>query len=223
MPPWGYAPSLGYSDGDAHGGFKPNTTFPHGTPQRSSPTGFSHDPRTPSPAFNAGLNTQYNYSPLAYSSALPVAPLRRGALSFVPSSVLQFNHTDADMDKIITSGSVVAASCPRFGVQDETMDTANNIDDELDDAEEEGGVVSIDQITGANQNADTYWGRIKTVFDERKLVDPDFANIHMDRGDKAMANPWATIQTACNKWHGIVEEVAARPKSGANVKGQVWT
>ncbi|KAE8781597.1 putative methionyl-tRNA synthetase [Hordeum vulgare] len=35
-----------------------------------------------------------------------------------------------------------------------------------------------------------------------------------------MANHWSTIQTACNKWHGIVEEVAARPKSGANVEGQ---
>ncbi|KAE8766678.1 putative methionyl-tRNA synthetase [Hordeum vulgare] len=57
MPPWGYVPSPGYYDGDAHGGFNPNTTFPYGTPQRSSPTGFDHDPRTPSPAFSVGLNT----------------------------------------------------------------------------------------------------------------------------------------------------------------------
>ena len=82
--------------------------------------------------------------------------------------------------------------------------------------------VSIDPITGSNQNTDTYWRRIKTAFDERKLVDPDFTNIYMDRGEKAMANHWAAIQTACNKWHGIVEEVAAHPGSGANVEGQVW-
>ncbi|KAE8821629.1 putative methionyl-tRNA synthetase [Hordeum vulgare] len=38
-----------------------------------------------------------------------------------------------------------------------------------------------------------------------------------------MSNHWSMIHTACNKWHGIVEEVAARPESGANVKGHmVW-
>ncbi|KAE8811380.1 putative methionyl-tRNA synthetase [Hordeum vulgare] len=39
-----------------------------------------------------------------------------------------------------------------------------------------------------NQNNDTYWGRIKTAFDERKMVDPDFSSIHMDRDEKAMEN-----------------------------------
>ncbi|KAE8777045.1 putative methionyl-tRNA synthetase [Hordeum vulgare] len=81
--------------------------------------------------------------------------------------------------------------------------------------------VSTDLITCAYQNTDTYWGRIKTAFDECKLVDPNFANFHMDHGDKAMVNQWATIHTTCNKWHGIIEEVVARPESGANVKGQM--
>ncbi|KAE8786207.1 putative methionyl-tRNA synthetase [Hordeum vulgare] len=171
------------------------------------------------------------------------------------------------MDEIITSGSIATASHPEFDVQDETMDTAGDIDDELDDAEEEEGeedvvgvepmlkkkggnrkrmanakpteprvkwmskeyecldeawkTVSIDPITGVNQNTDTYCGRIKTVLDERKLVDPDFDNIRMDRGEKAMSNHWSTIQTTCNKWHGIVKEVAARSESGANVEGQM--
>ncbi|KAE8775715.1 putative methionyl-tRNA synthetase [Hordeum vulgare] len=216
---------LGNSDGSAHGGFNPNTTLPHGTPQCSSPIGFSHYPRTPSPAFSVGLNTQYIYSPPVYwLAASHVSSLRRGVLPFAPTSSLQFNYVDADMDEIITSGSVAAALHLEFGVQDETMDTAGDIDDELDDAEEEEGRKrrwSIDPITGSNQNTYTYWGRIKTAFDERKLVDPDFANIHMNRGEKAMENRWSTIQMACNKWHVIIEEVAPRPKSGTNVESQM--
>ncbi|KAE8812391.1 putative methionyl-tRNA synthetase [Hordeum vulgare] len=119
--------------------FNPNTTFPHGTPQRSSPISFIHNPRTPSTVFNAGLNTQYSYSPLAYSSASPTPPLHHGALPFVPGSALQFSHTNADMDESMKSGSFAATSYLGFGVQDETRDTAGDIDDELHDAEEEGG------------------------------------------------------------------------------------
>ncbi|KAE8797080.1 Protein argonaute 1A [Hordeum vulgare] len=81
--------------------------------------------------------------------------------------------------------------------------------------------VNIDPITDVNQNIDTYCGRIKTVFHERKIVDPDFVNIHMDRGEKAMSNHWSVIQTDCNMWHGIVEEVAARPETGTNIEGQM--
>ncbi|KAE8818714.1 hypothetical protein D1007_03533 [Hordeum vulgare] len=136
LQPWGYAPSPGYSDGNAHGSFNPNIIFPHGAPQRSSPSGFNPDPHTPSPAFNASLNTQYSYSLSTYSSASPMPPLRRGALPFIPGLAPEFSHTDADKDEIITSGSVAAVSCLRFGVQDETMDTAVDMDDELDDDKE---------------------------------------------------------------------------------------
>ena len=51
---------------------------------------------------------------------------------------------------------------------------------------------------------------------EGELVDPYFKGVYMQRG--AMANHWGRIQGACNKWHGIVEEVAARPKSGASIE-----
>ncbi|KAE8783832.1 putative methionyl-tRNA synthetase [Hordeum vulgare] len=119
------------------------------------------------------------------------------------------------MDEIITSSSVATASHPEFGTQDETTDTNDDIDDQLDNAEEGEG--EDEEV----ENNDRYWGRIKMAFDERKLVDPDFANIHMDRDEKAMVNHWSTIQTACNKWHDIVEEVTACPGSGANVEGQM--
>ncbi|KAE8768822.1 putative methionyl-tRNA synthetase [Hordeum vulgare] len=262
MSPWGYTHSCGYSDSDAHGGFNPNTTFLHGAPQHSSPIGFGHDPRTPSPVFNTGLNTYYSYSSPAYSStASPTPSLRRGVLPFAPTSSLQFNYADAaNMDEIITSGSVTAPSHLEFGMQDETMDTTGDIDNEVDDAEEEEGevepepspqkkgrkrkraanakpdeprvkwtskedeylaeawkTVNIDPITGTNQNSDTYWGRIKMAFNGRKLVDPDFASIHMDCGEKAMVNRWSTIKMACNKWHGIIEEVTTHLESGPNV------
>ncbi|KAE8820957.1 putative methionyl-tRNA synthetase [Hordeum vulgare] len=145
------------------------------------------------------------------------------------------------MDEIIMSGSVAASSHLEFGMQDETMDTASNIDDELGNAEEEEGeeeavevepelvlkkkegkrkqaanakpaeprvkwtskegeclaeawkTMRIDPIIGGNQNTNTYWGRIKTTFDERKLVEPDFVNIHMVCGEKAMSNCWSMI------------------------------
>jgi hypothetical protein len=71
------------------------------------------------------------------------------------------------------------------------------------------------------QNGDTYWLRIKAAFDERKMVDPKFNTTYMDRGAKAMANHWAAIQTACNKWHGVQEEVNARPESGASADQKV--
>ena len=62
-------------------------------------------------------------------------------------------------------------------------------------------VVCLDPTTGANQSLETYWDRIKAEFDERKLVDPYFKGVYMQRGSKAMANHWGRIQGACNKWH----------------------
>ncbi|KAE8812764.1 hypothetical protein D1007_10092 [Hordeum vulgare] len=65
MPPWGYMSSPGYSDGDAHGGFNPNTAF------RSFPTGFGHNPHTPSPSFSVGIITWCSYSPPATRYTMP--------------------------------------------------------------------------------------------------------------------------------------------------------
>ncbi|XBJ10026.1 hypothetical protein VPH35_014983 [Triticum aestivum] len=82
-------------------------------------------------------------------------------------------------------------------------------------------VVCLDPTTSTNQSIETYWDRIKAEFDERKLVDPYFKGVYMQRSSKAMANHWGRIQGACNKWNGVVEEVAAHPESGASVEDQL--
>jgi hypothetical protein len=81
--------------------------------------------------------------------------------------------------------------------------------------------VSMNSITGANQNFDTYWQRVKTAFDECKLVDPYFNKTVMVCGEKAMATHWGIMQAACNKWHGIQEEIADHPISGADFETKV--
>nr|XP_045088732.1 uncharacterized protein LOC123497030 [Aegilops tauschii subsp. strangulata] len=229
--PWG-SPSPGYADGDAHGGFNPNVTFPHGHPAQ----------RTPSPAFTGVQYPPYNYSPPAYASS-PTPPLRRGALPF--SHLGDTDETEADMDDIITAGSAAAAASPGFATQDETVDLSGGMDGELGygrkkkkraarsgepgikwaSKEEEclaeaWKVVCLDPTTGTNQSIETYWDHIKAEFDECKLVDPYFKGVYMQHGSKAMANHRGRIQGACNKWHGVVEEVAACPESGASVEDQ---
>ena len=106
--PWGSS-SLGYADGDAHGGFNPNVTFPHGHPAQ----------RTPSPTFAGVQYPPYNYSPPAYAST-PTPHLRRGPLPF--SHLGDADDTGADMDDIIATGSAAVASSPGFATQDEVVD-----------------------------------------------------------------------------------------------------
>jgi hypothetical protein len=81
--------------------------------------------------------------------------------------------------------------------------------------------VSMNSITGANQNFDIYWQRVKLAFDERKIVDPYFNKTVMVRGEKAMATHWGIMQAACSRWHDIQEEIADRPVSGADFECKV--
>ncbi|KAE8784932.1 putative methionyl-tRNA synthetase [Hordeum vulgare] len=191
MSPSGYAHSHGYSDDDAHGGFNPNTTFPHGTPQRSSLTGFGPDPRTPTPAFSVGLNTQYSYSPPAYSlAASPPLSMRRGVLPFAPTSSLQFNYADAaNMDEIITSGSIAAGSHLEFGTQDDTMDTIDDIDDELDDAEEGEGEDEAMEVEPEPMPQKK--GRKRKQATNAKLAGPRVKWTSME--DECLAEAWKTV------------------------------
>jgi hypothetical protein len=81
--------------------------------------------------------------------------------------------------------------------------------------------VSIDPISDANQNSDTYWERVKVAFDECKLIDSMFNKIHMDCNPFGMSHCWVLIQAACNKWHGIQQEVMDRQESGTSIENLV--
>ena len=104
--PWS-TPSPGYADGDAHGGFNPNITFPHGRPVQ----------RTPSPAFAGVQYPPYTYSPPDYAAS-PTPPLRRGLYSQASSSshLGDADATEADMEEIIAAGSTAAAASPAVDV-----------------------------------------------------------------------------------------------------------
>jgi hypothetical protein len=76
-------------------------------------------------------------------------------------------------------------------------------------------------VTGANQNYNTYWQRIKLAFDERKIVDPYFNKTMMICGEKAMGTHWGIMQATCSRWHDVQEEIEAHPMSGADFEAKV--
>jgi hypothetical protein len=51
----------------------------------------------------------------------------------------------------------------------------------------------MNDITGANQNFDTYWQWVKTAFDERKIVDLYFNKTVIVHGEKAMTTHWGIM------------------------------
>ena len=59
------------------------------------------------------------------------------------------------------------------------------------------------------------------AYDEHRLMDPELDECTVERGDSAMPHRWAMIEHACNKWHGIQEEIRRNPDSGTNVTDQV--
>ena len=124
--PWS-TPLLGYADGDAHGGFNPNITFPHGRPIQ----------RTPSPTFTGVQYPPYTYSSLDYAAS-STPPLHRGLYK---QASFSSHHGDADameadMKDIIVAGSAAAAASPGFTTQDGSIDLGD-MDEELDYGEEE--------------------------------------------------------------------------------------
>jgi hypothetical protein len=59
------------------------------------------------------------------------------------------------------------------------------------------------------------------AYDEHRLMDPMFQILRNDRNKSGMLHCWGMIQQACNKWHGIQEEICRHPQSGTNIADQV--
>jgi hypothetical protein len=73
--------------------------------------------------------------------------------------------------------------------------------------------VSLDPITDANQTLGKYYARIRDEFNECRHIG-DYAKIHMNRNDGAISHRWSGIKTVCNKFHGNLETVRNRNRSG---------
>jgi hypothetical protein len=69
------------------------------------------------------------------------------------------------------------------------------------------------QTTGA------YWKRVKAKFDEHKITDKEYRNMHIDHSQNAIEHRWSGIQ----KWVNNVyfETIRARQESGTSAHDHV--
>jgi hypothetical protein len=52
-------------------------------------------------------------------------------------------------------------------------------------------------------------------------MDPTFNKMYMDCNPSEISHRWGIIQQACNKWHGIQQEVMDQQESGASIEDLV--
>ncbi|PNT74002.1 hypothetical protein BRADI_1g06376v3 [Brachypodium distachyon] len=64
-------------------------------------------------------------------------------------------------------------------------------------------VVSLDPFTGANQSGDTYWRRVKTAYDECRVIIREFASVTHDRNESGLSHRRANDPTSVQQvaWH----------------------
>ncbi|KAI5014703.1 hypothetical protein ZWY2020_056093 [Hordeum vulgare] len=242
LPAWGYAPSLPeYADGDALDGFNLNSIFLR-TPSAFTVGHNAHYGYSPTYLGLSTMSLRRGPLPFASSSTPQFSNadtemeeiINNGSPAAAPSPGFGTQEEtlgigdDMDEEEEVEEEPAEPELEParsKRGKKDKRA--ANGKSDEPrvkwtakedECLAEAWKTVSMDPINDANQDTDTYWTRVKMAFDECKLVDPEFAGIHMKHGDKAKSNHWASIQLACHKWHGIQEEVMARPENGADVE-----
>ncbi|CAM0954569.1 unnamed protein product [Alopecurus aequalis] len=149
--------------------------------------------------------------------------------------------TEAEMDDMITVGSNATAADPGYmDTPDEeegivALDTQTTFGEQSeaptgethDEGEDPAPTAKGKRKPASSSTAEprikwaTKEDEVKKSYEERRMLDPEFALCVLDRGEKAMANHWAAIQQACNKWHGIQEEVRNQTQSGSNVEQRV--
>lgn len=240
-----FSQSPDYNDGD-YGGFHPNRVFPPGQPPRGPPTHYgdgsgSYDT---SPAMRRGPFPSEAYRAHSAFGGMPGEGIVQDMISGGAGGLFSQDDVEADGAEGTQNGegevdeeAVEEDDGEELPVQvpakvkgkrkrkvAKTLPAEPRVKWTAKEDEclaESWKIVSIDPCTGANQNSETYWARVLSAFDERKLCDPEFNTIHMDRGEKAITNHWATVQKDCNKWHGIQEEVERRQVSGENFEQKV--
>ncbi|CAM0875516.1 unnamed protein product [Alopecurus aequalis] len=232
-----FSPSPEYVDGDPHGGFNPNTVFGSARPPPSNlgidiNNAYSHSPTysgTPSPhglrrvGLFTGSSAEMDDIITVGSNAVVADPGYMDTPDEEEGDIVALDTQTTFGEQTTQDKEEDPAPTAKGKRKRKTTSTTAEPRVKWATKEDECLVeawmtVSIDSIINANQNGDHYWGRVKKSYDERRMLDPDFAVCTIDRGEKAMVNRWAAIQQVCNKWHGIQEEVRHRPQSGSNVE-----
>ncbi|KAK1680988.1 hypothetical protein QYE76_041836 [Lolium multiflorum] len=78
--------------------------------------------------------------------------------------------------------------------------------------------VSIDPFTGSNQNAESYWKRVKAAFDERWLLDPYFKALTTDRNVSPLAHDAAHLQQVARHCGGDARHDHRLPRGQRHIE-----
>ena len=75
--------------------------------------------------------------------------------------------------------------------------------------------ITQDPVIGIGQPMSKFWDRVMAKFLETNV------GVDLPRTLCSVQNRWDRIRHYCTKWRGILEQIANRPQSGANITDEV--